>query len=245
MRVLERHRIQRDDRPANSAVVVGVDDSPAGRLAAEYAVVEAELRRWNLHLLHVQPAGAARYAPGDRGARLLEQTAGRVHECAPAVAVSGHLAVGAAATVLLEELSDTDMVVVGHHRGPAHASFGLRIEERVAALHRGPALVVPESAGSPGTGFVDRPVVVLADARSRTPAVGFARTEAMLRGCELVVLHAPGDVAGEPAQALVEASQRAAVVVIDRHGAGATTMLVGPVGRALVQEAACPVFLIG
>ncbi|MEU8233208.1 universal stress protein [Actinoplanes sp. NPDC048967] len=244
MRVLERHRDQRDERPANGAVVVGVDDSPAGRLAAEYAVVEAELRRWNLHLLHVQPAGAARYA-GDRGARLLERMAGRVNECAPAVAVSGHLAVGAAATVLLEELSDTDMVVVGHHGGPARTAFGLRIEERVAALHRGPALVVPESAGPPGTGFFDRPVVVLADGRSRTPAVGFARTEAMLRGCELVVLHAPGDVAGEPAHALVEASQRAAVVVIDRHDAGATTSLVGPVGRALVREAACPVFLIG
>jgi hypothetical protein len=195
--------------------------------------------------LHVQPAGAARYAPGDRGARLLERMAGRVRECAPAVAVSGHLAVGAAATVLLEELSDTDLVVVGHHSGPAHVPFGHRIEERVAALHRGPALVVPESAGSPGTGLADRPVVVLADAGRCTPALGFARTEAMLRGCELIVLPAPGDGAGGSAQALLDASQQAAAVVIDRHGADATATLAGQVGRALLREAACPVFLIG
>ncbi|GIM77723.1 hypothetical protein Aau02nite_77330 [Amorphoplanes auranticolor] len=254
--MLERHRIQRDDRPANGAVVVGVDDSAASRVAAEYAAVEAELRGWDLQLLHVQPAGTTRYAPGDRGARMLERMAGRVHGRAPAVAVSSHLAVGAAATVLLEEVSDTDIVVVGHHSGPALAAFGIRIEERVAALHRGPALVVPESGRPLGPALADRPVIVgVDDDRSPTAVLDFARTEAMLRGCELIVLHTSGDgsvprlchgaVTGDPVEAMVSASQQASAVVVDRHGADVTTTLIGRAARVLVRASACPVFLIG
>ena len=255
---LERHRIWRNARhragavsrrrltdhsdggaPQAGVIVVGVDDSPAGHAAVELAAMEAELRRWDLWLLHVQPAGAAWYSAGDGGARLLERMTDQVHCCAPTVTVSSHLAVGAAATVLLAELSDTDMVVVGQHSGRSRTAFGLRTEERVAALHRGPALVVPVTGRPAGPESADRPVVVgVDDSSSSTSALDFARAEASLRGCELIALPAPAD--GDEAEALVDASERAAAVVIDRRGAE-----LGHAGRALVRDAACPVFLIG
>ncbi|GAA3337493.1 hypothetical protein GCM10020358_13980 [Amorphoplanes nipponensis] len=252
---------------AAGAVVVGVDDSPAGHTAVVHAAIEAELHHRDLRLLHVQPAGGAGLSARDHGARLLERTTERVRACAPAVAVSGHLAFGAAATVLLAELADDDLVVLGDRSGPAHAAFGLCIGERVAACHRGPALVVRLPGLLPRPGLADRPIVVGVDDPSRvTPALDFARTEARLRGCELVVLHAAGDgpvppgrregpdgvrvyhhaVAGEPAAALLAASADAAALVVGRHsGDGAATPLAGPVCRALVRGAACPVFLIG
>ncbi|MEU7906145.1 universal stress protein [Actinoplanes sp. NPDC049118] len=90
-------------------------------------------RHWDLRLLHVQPGGVAPHPARDLGARLLERMAGRVHACAPAVAVSSHLAVGAAATELLAELFDIDMVVVGQRSGQDRTAFGLSIAERVAA----------------------------------------------------------------------------------------------------------------
>jgi hypothetical protein len=261
-----------DGAPQTGVIVVGVDDSPASRAAVEFAAIEAGLRMWDLWLLHVHPAGPARYSAGAEGARLLERMADQVHESAPTVTVSSHLAVGAAATVLLAELTDTDMVVVGQHSGPAGTAFGLRIEERVAALHPGPALVVPVPGRHPAPGSTDRPVVVgVDDSSSPAPALDFARAEARLRGCELIVLHATADsavlqdrrehaegirvhhrvVAGDPAAALVAASERAAAAVVGRHGAVVSTTavvnttFVDRVGRALVRDAACPVFLIG
>ena len=245
------------------AVVVGVDDSPCSRAAVDHAAIEAELRRWDLRLLHVQPAGAALFPAPDRGARLLERMAERVHAQVPTVAVFSHLAVGAAATALLAELSDTDMVVVGHRRGSAHTAFGLSIAERVAARHSGPALVVQVPGRPPGREFTDRPIVVgVDDPWIPTPALAFARAEAKLRTCELIVLHRMGDpapqsdqagvrvlhraVADDPIKALTAASDRAAAVVVGRSdGTGVTTEFVGSVGRALIRDAACSVFLIG
>jgi nucleotide-binding universal stress UspA family protein len=269
------HRGPRQNQPGDAepatastrpvgALVVGVDDSPASYTAVDQAAVEAELRHEDLRLLHVQPAGAARYPAGDHGARLLEKMAERVHASAPGVAVSGHLAIGAAATELLEELSETDMVVVGHRGSPPRTEFGLSIAERVVARHRGPALVTRPAGPESRTG---RPIVVgVDDPATRTPALDFARAEAKLRSCELLVLHAKGDrsvpedcqvvqdgvrvhhraVTGDQTEALVAASEQAAAVIVDRHGGAGDTMVnVGSIGRSLVREAACPVFLIG
>jgi nucleotide-binding universal stress UspA family protein len=53
-------------------------------------------------------------------------------------------------------------------------------------------------------------------------------------------------VAGDPIRALTAASDRAAAVIVDRSdGTGVATAFVGSVGRALIRDAACPVFLIG
>jgi nucleotide-binding universal stress UspA family protein len=244
-----------------------VDDSPASHNAVAHAAVEAELHHWDLRLLHVQPAGMAPYPARDLGARLLERMAGKVHACAPDVAVSSHVAVGAAATELLAELFDIDLAVVGYRSGLGRTAFGLSIAEQVAARHKGPVLMVRVAGGSPGSGFTDRPIVVgLDDPMSSARALDFARTEAKLRRCELIVLHAAGDgperedhhdtpgdtrerhraVAGDPIKALLAASERAAAVIVGRHGgAGVATGFVGPVGRALTRDASCPVFLIG
>jgi nucleotide-binding universal stress UspA family protein len=51
------------------------------------------------------------------------------------------------------------------------------------------------------------------------------------------------DVAGDPAAALIEASNKSAAVVLGRGDAPAAAL--GSVCRALVQHAYCPVFLVG
>ncbi|MFD0524390.1 universal stress protein [Paractinoplanes durhamensis] len=129
--------------------------------------------------------------------------------------------------------------------------------------HTGVVLVVRVPGWPAGPGFGTRPVVVGVD-RDDSPAIGFARREALLRGSDLVVLHADTTpraarvetvggvrihrrfVAEDPAVALVEASNEAAALVIGRHGPGGIPAgLLGSVSRSVVQRAHCPVFLVG
>jgi nucleotide-binding universal stress UspA family protein len=53
-------------------------------------------------------------------------------------------------------------------------------------------------------------------------------------------------VAGDPATALIDASNHAAALVVGRHGPGGIPPgLLGSVSRSVVQRAHCPVFLVG
>lgn len=253
--------------PRQGTVVVGVDDSPASYIAVDHAAIEAELRGWDLRLLHVQRAGSARYPARDEGARLLERMTDRVHACAPVVAVSSHLAVGATATMILADTGDADLIVVGHRHGPAGTAIGFAVGERVASRHRGPAMVVRVPGWPPGPDFATRPIVVGVDASPASAlAADFARNEARLRGCEVIALHAAMDepatkdhqdfeddvlvhhraVAGDPIKALMTASDRAAAIVVGRRGHGGIAGIrIGSVSRALIRDAVCPVFLVG
>ena len=115
----------------------------------------------------------------------------------------------------------------------------------------------------PGPGFAARPIVVGVDGDD-SPAVAFGHGEAKLRGSELVLLHAGRTprvervddlggvrmhrrfVADEPADALIDASTRAAALVVGRRGPGGMPVgMLGSVSRAVVQHAHCPVFLVG
>ncbi|GAA3336554.1 hypothetical protein GCM10020358_29750 [Amorphoplanes nipponensis] len=255
------------ERTRAGLVLVGVDDSLAGYTAVDHAAIEAELRGWDLRLVHVQPAGGGRNPARDLGARLLERMTDRVHGYSPTVAVSSHLAVGAPAAALLAEAATADLVVVGHQHGLAGAALGRTVGDRVAVQHPGTVLVVRVPGWPPGPGYATRPLVVGVDASAASPrTIAFAVREAQVRGCDLIMLHAAGDapvpmdrvdhrdgvavhhrtVAGDPVTALVAASGDAAALVVGRHGRRSVTgALLGSVSRALLQRADCPVFLVG
>jgi nucleotide-binding universal stress UspA family protein len=244
-------------------VLLGVDDSPTSYIAADHAAIEAELRGWELRIVHVQRPGGIHPPSRDAGARLLERLTDRMHAYSPTVPVTSRLLVGSAPPLLLAQARDAGLVVVGHRHGRAGAVFGVSIGDRVAANHPGVVLVVRIPGWPPGPGFGTRPVVVGVD-RDDSPAVAFAHREAKLRGSDLVILRAgtaprsaradTADgvrihrrfVVDDPALALVEASNQAAALVIGRHGPGGISAgPLGSVSRSVVQRAHCPVFLVG
>ncbi|AGL17141.1 universal stress protein [Actinoplanes sp. N902-109] len=260
----EHHR--RAGRSADGVVVVGVEEGPSSYPAVDQAAVEAALRGWKLRLVHVQRAGAGRHPEPTAGSRLLERLEERVHACSPAVPVSTRLVSGPAVPTLLDEARDATLLVVGHQHGAAAVLGGAGVGDRVAAQHNGPVLVVRVPGWPPGPDPARRPVVAgVAAVRRSTAAAGFALAEARARGCDLILLHAernalPGDrtetvdgvrirhraLPADPAQALIEASGRAAAVVVGRHGPTSLPgALLGPVSRAMVRGALCPVFLVG
>ncbi|GIF02702.1 universal stress protein [Actinoplanes siamensis] len=242
--------------PPAGTVVVGVDDLPNSHVVTDLAAIEAELSGAALLIVH---AGVPA-----RDDRLLRRLTGRVHEFAPEVPVSGRVTAGAGAVeVLLAEAAATDLLVVGHRHGAARGVLGRSVADRVAARHPGPVLVVREAGWPPGPELAARPLVagVEGSAASRR-AAEFAVREAGVRGCDVVQLRVaaqPGEtpdrtelvgavrvrnrtVAGNPAEELVSASAHAAAIVVGR-APGRTRL--GPVSRALLHHAHCPVFLVG
>jgi nucleotide-binding universal stress UspA family protein len=254
-------------RHTKDLVVVGVDQSPASYAALDHAAIEAGLRSCDLLLVHVQHTLVNRNKARDHAARLLEQMAERVHGCSPTLSVTSRLLPGPAPSALLWEAKDAALVVVGHRHGVAGNTFGRSVGERVASHHTGPVLVVRIPGWPHGLDLATRPIIVgVDDSPASSVAIDFALAEARLRECEVVLLRAPnwrakpddrlersGDVVihhrvvtADPASALVSASGRAGAVVVGRHGHG--RLIGGPVGsvsRAMIQDADCPVFLVG
>ena len=245
--------------PKTGLVLVGVDDSPISHTAVDHAAIEAELRGWDLRMLHIK---SARQSAQDDGARLIERLTERVRACAPSVAVTSRILTGSAASRLLVEGRHAGLVVVGHRHGAASSVFGVSVGERVAVDHNGVVMVVRIPGWPPGPGFAARPIVVGVDGDD-SAAVGFAHREAKLRGSELVLLHAGRTprvervdtlggvrmhrrfVVDDPSDALIDASTRAAALVVGRRGPGGMPVgMLGSVSRAVVQHAHCPVFLV-
>lgn len=243
-------------------VVVGADDTPTSYVAVDHAAIEAEVRGWDLRIVHVlRPSG--RRAGHDSGSRLLERLTDRVHAYSPSVAVTSRLIAGSAPAVLLADAEAADLVVVGHRHSAAASTFGISVGDRVAAGHRGTVLVVRVPGWPLGPGFALRPIVAGVD-HAPSAATSFATEEARARGCDLVMLHAGSvaertdrfelaggvrvhhrNVPGDPASALITASATAAALVVGRSGLIGVPGSLGAVSRALVQHAHCPVFLVG
>ncbi|WP_179855447.1 universal stress protein [Paractinoplanes atraurantiacus] len=247
--------------PATGLIVVGADESPAACVAVDHAAVEAELRGWALRIVTVRHAGG-----GDAGARLLDRLSDRVRAGSPSVAVTGRLVIGPdPARSLLLEARGAGLVVVGHRRGATATTLGRSLADRVARQHDDPVLIVRMPAGS---GWASWPLVVGVDGSATARAsLDFALAEARIRGCEVVVLHVVGDgsdlarrlethspvpvrhkiIQGDPAAALIEASGRAAAVVIGRHHHGVLMpgTALSAAAHLLPQRALCPVFMVG
>jgi nucleotide-binding universal stress UspA family protein len=244
-------------------VLAGVDDSPISCVAADHAAIEAELHGWDLRLVTVR-----RSAGHDNGAALLQRLTERVRANTTTVAVDSTLAVAASpAQALLAEADGAALTVVGHRHGATTTALGRSVADRVARHHRGPVLVVRMPGLPVGVEFGRRPLVVAVDGSATAQrAVEFALAEARVRGCDLSLLHVVGDrmelarrretrdgvpvhhqiISGDPTAALVEASSRAAAIVVGRYRHGAWSgSLLHPAAAQLTQRALCPVFLVG
>jgi nucleotide-binding universal stress UspA family protein len=246
-------------------VVAAVDDSPASFIAADHAAIEAELHGWQLHLVHVRQTAAPRSEP-DPDAALLEQLTDRVHARSRTVPVTSSVRVGVAVATLLAEAKNADLVVVGSRHGTAGAVLGRTVGGPVAAHHPGPVMVVRVPGWPPGPEFPRQPIVVGDDQSPvAAQAVRFARAEARVRGCDLIVLEVAADrvqapedrtetvdgvtehhrrITGDAQAALAAASRRAAAIVVGRGGYGFSGAALGPVARSLIQRAHCPVFVV-
>ncbi|MEU4689913.1 universal stress protein [Actinoplanes sp. NPDC023714] len=237
-------------------VVVGVDDTAGDHVAVDHAAIEAGLRG---HALLIAHAGTP-----PRDSQLLRRLTRRVRERAPELAVTTRITVGMGASeVLLSAAAGTDLIVVGHRHGPLAGVLRHSVADRVADRHPGPVLVVGVSDAVAGPEPAGRPLIVGIDGSGTSAeATSFALCEARIRGCTVVLLHVTDEpagvpdrseriggvavlrrtVVGDPAAELVEASTRAAALVIGR---AAGRHRLGPVGRFVLHHGHCPVFLAG
>lgn len=169
-------------------VVVGVDGSPASRLAMDWAVDEAARRGWRCEIVQACQAPGSDADGTELPARraALTELAGR-H--ADAAHVDIEVLRGRAADALLAAAADAELLVVGS-RGRGAAVEALLGSVSEACLHHAPCpvVVVPPSAGA-----VEAPrriVVGVDGSRAADAALQWAAEEAELRGAELVLLHA-------------------------------------------------------
>ncbi|MDO3704279.1 universal stress protein [Micromonospora sp. C28SCA-DRY-2] len=206
----------------NRPVVVGVDGSPASRVAAEHAAHAAVGRGRPLHLVHgylhplgygvpLNPYDLGIPAPTEAAQKMLAQAAADLAERWPGLTVEIRQVAGGPGATLVEESKRADLVVVGSrgHGGFAGLLLG-SVGGQVAAHAHCPVLVVrPAEQPVRTTG----PVLVGVDgSESAELAVGYAADEAARRRTGLVLAHvapAEGDAQGEPAGLLATAAASA------------------------------------
>ncbi|HWS35816.1 MAG TPA: universal stress protein [Actinoplanes sp.] len=248
---------------AAGVIVVGVDDDPISCIAVDHAVIEAELHGWDLRIVHVQRSGK-----DDAGERLLRRLIDRVRASAPSHSVTGRLLIGPdPAQQLLADAADAALLVVGHRHGATATAFGRSVADRVGRQHSRPVLVVRMPGWPVGSEWGTRPIVVAVDDSAPSRAArDYALAEAQVRGCDVTMLHFAGDgtnidhrldthsavpvhhkiISGDAVTALIEASDKAAAVVIARHGHGAVPgALLTAASHVLPHRAHCPVFQVG
>jgi len=205
----------------------------------------------------------------DDARRMLTDVELRAHAANPNLTVRSTLVAGGGASTLVELSRGTSLVVVGA-RG--RGGFpGLRLGSvgaQVVAHAHAPVVVVRPAVAEEAAASV---VVGIDGSPSSDRAIGFAFEEAALRGVPVVVLttqeetdrmlaEAVGAWSAKypevivrriavhnmnPAQALVEASRDAAIVIVGNRGRGGFAgMVLGSVSRKVVDHAHCPVAVV-
>jgi nucleotide-binding universal stress UspA family protein len=254
-------------------VVVGFDGSPGWWAVVHYAAEMCSERGLTLRMVHGfpnPPPTPSLPNPVAAAWRFLADARARVLDGYPRLEVDAYAAVRAPAALLIDESRSAAMVVVGRigHRRYDGGHTG-SVGRRVAVSASCPVLVVHDASRR---GAV---VVVGIDAQSpSSAAVEFASEEAALRGVEVHALFAwsgPAAVGhrlladaltqwpakypqvplhstiahGAAAEALLEASAHAGLIVIGPHAVGQLrSLLPGSVAHALLHQAQCPIAVV-
>jgi nucleotide-binding universal stress UspA family protein len=196
-------------RPVARNVVVGVDGSEQSLAAVDLAAREAALRHYPLHVVHAfvwplmrVPLGPPEGMPAGgllhEAERIVDEAIDLARTTAPGLAVTGEVAVGGAAPVLLRCAAAAGLVVVGD-RGLGGFT-GLLLGSVAVQLAAHAACPVLVARGSPRS---EGPVLLGVDGSpAADSAVGFAFEAASLHHVPVEALHAwrhpvstgPGDL---------------------------------------------------
>ena len=185
---------------ATNRIVVGVDGSPSGQRALQWATAQAAATNQTLHLVHcvVPPVlgipathafGPHEDAPSRTPQPILTEAEEAVRSAAPWVKIRSELVGGAIAPQLLEKADGADMLVLGNRglgrfAGLLSGSVGVSAAARASC----PVVVVtphstPRPSSTPG-----RIVVGIDGAGRSTRAVDFAFETAARRGLDLTAV---------------------------------------------------------
>ncbi|MGO9929377.1 MAG: universal stress protein [Mycobacterium sp.] len=196
-------------RNSHLGIVVGIDDSPAARVAVQWAARDAELRNVPLTLVHAvspevstwlktpMPAGVMRWQQ-DHGRRLVDGALKVVEEACghggPA-GVQTEILTSAAVPTLIDLSKDVEMVVTGSQgsgRWPGRL-LGSVSSALLRHAHCPVAIVHDEDASTPYP--AQTPVLVGIDGSPASElATGIAFDEASRRRVGLIALHAWSDL---------------------------------------------------
>jgi nucleotide-binding universal stress UspA family protein len=197
-------------RNATLGIVVGIDDSPAARVAVQWAARDAELRNIPLTLVHPvspevstwpktpPPVGVMRWQQ-DHGRRLVDEALKLVEEVSERSGPAGvHTEILATAAVpaLIKLSKDAEMVVAGSQgsgRWPGRR-LGSVSSELIRHAHCPVAIVHEEDPSTPPAP-AQAPVLVGIDGSPASEsATAIAFDEASRRQVELMALHAWSDL---------------------------------------------------
>ncbi|MEE6177614.1 universal stress protein [Mycobacterium sp. 050134] len=219
---------------ATLGIVVGIDDSPAARIAVQWAALEAEMRRIPLTLVHAvspevstwlrtpMPAGVLRWQQ-DHGRRLVDAALGLVAEATqhggPA-AVHTEIFAASAVSTLIDLSKDAELVVTGA-QGGGRWPGRLLGSVSSALLRHGhcPVAIIHDQDATPGISHA--PVLVGVDGSPASEsATAIAFDEASRRRVGLLAVHAWSDLESECPEVDWPATQSMAEEVLAERLAG-------------------------
>ena len=192
--------------PSTRPIVVGVDGSPESKVAVDWAVRNAAMRRAPLKLVNVlnppvvmafpevpMPSGFLKWQE-EEGRKVLDAALVTARAAAPDIQISTELVAGPSVPTLVEESKDAQMLVVGC-RGRGALARGLLGSVSTALVHHAlcsVAIIHDEDPLMPHPS--QAPVVVGLDGSPASEqAVGIAFDEASFRGVDLVAVFAWSD----------------------------------------------------
>ena len=187
-------------------IIVGVDGSPASRVAVDWAARDAALRGADLKLVHVlvppavmafpdvpMPSGFMEWQE-EEGRRLLDSAVKTVEEAGAQVEVSTDLVSGPAVPALADLSSSAQMIVVGcrGHGALARGLLGSISTGLAHHAHCPVAIIHDEDPLMPHPAMASVVVGVDGSPASES-AVAIAFEQASFRGVDLLAVHAWSD----------------------------------------------------
>lgn len=251
------------------SILIGIDSSTPSRSALTWGIERALNTGHSLELLHVIDAEGIDRESSEwhqlrqTAVQLLRDELQFARELAPGLQITTNLADGRAEDALVRRSSAHDMLVVGTHKtGFIYGrSFGSRFLDLALRAHCDVAFI-PDQAGSKRRGVVaaadsspvGAAIVRFAAAEAAASGqdltlVGATRTEAV-RGCALAVglvpmVNANPRVLALPrAEALIEASANASLLVIGRARRARSNTATRAVNHNVLVNMSCPVVVV-